>query len=712
MSKVIKTFKFSKVLSIIFLVISIYTLFVLAYLIIGLFLIMIKNDSFVFPLALIISLVQILIFIYQVFLVKNYNDFKSLKKIKRRVAIGDLLTFVSVVTLIPIIALTFMELQNKGLKYELINNHNHTMSYFIYPVIIFALATLIIIPITLLIKNRAYKKNGYDNSEQEISLYIQSLKDNQQAIKSKKEQKMLEIRNQKLEIKEKILKEKEIAELKKQEYRVLLNKENERKKEEKVAKKQEILSHKKSIKNEKRQKSYNKNTSFSLILYLIQLVFTIVYLFFIATITFNPTLYIIFIVLSISFYVITIVINYGIRYIRLKMKINLGLNIAWLLAVIFSILIIYTGLNYGYSSNYGEYYKPVYNNVASIVLYLLFVLNLILVIYSLSKTLHCLIKKSNNPVFLEHDEKIKKLQLDKKEQKKITSDKRKQEKKDINTLIKLQKMRDNAYNINDYSKAEEITKQIIEHQNQTGLANVSYFDGRLLQLIGYKILGALITIFSFGILYPWAICFVKRWETIHTVVDGKRLSFNGNGAQLFGKYIIWFVLSIITLGIYSFWLKLSMVKWVTLHTYDCSENEIKQYQELNEQIKTAGINNDISKMNQLKEKLVDFSQEHKILGVSKFDGNILQYIGTNILSFIIKVFTLGILIPYSICLKQNYLVKHTIILGKRQYFDGKAWQLFGQYIKWFLLIILTLGIYSFWVRISLKRWVVKHTHYL
>ncbi len=127
MSKVIKTFKFSKVLSIIFLVISIYTLFVLAYLIIGLFLIMMKNDSFVFPLTLILSLVQILIFIYQVFLVKNYNNFKSLKKIKRRVAIGDLLTFVSVVALIPIIALTFMELQNKGLKYDLINNH--TMSY-------------------------------------------------------------------------------------------------------------------------------------------------------------------------------------------------------------------------------------------------------------------------------------------------------------------------------------------------------------------------------------------------------------------------------------------------------------------------------------------------------------------------------------------------------------------------------------------------------
>ena len=584
------------------------------------------------------------------------------------------------------------------------------MSYFIYPVIIFALATLIIIPITLLIKNRTYKKNGYDNSEQEISLYVQSLKDNQQAIKSKKEQKMLEIRNQKLEIKEKILKEKEIAELKKQEYRVLLNQENERKKEEKTAKKQEILSHKKSIKNEKRQKS-NKNTSFNIVIYLIKFVLSVLYIIFMNTIQFEPILYIVFVIFTVLFLITDILVNYIIKYIRLKIKINVGLSSAWIVIIIFSLLVLFSALTYSSASSNGYDYNPGKNNI-NVVLYVLFIFHIIFAIYNLTKSIYCLIKKINNPLFIDHDEKMKELTKKKIEENKILKAKYYKEKKDINTLIKLQKMRDNAYNINDYSRAEEITKQIIEHQNQTGLANVSYFDGRLLQLIGYKILGALITIFSLGILYPWAICFVKRWETIHTVVDGKRLSFNGNGAQLFGKYIIWFVLSIITLGIYSFWLKLSMVKWVTLHTYDCSENEIKQYQELNEEIKTAGINNDISKMNQLKEKLVDFSQEHKILGVSKFDGNILQYIGTNILSFIIKVFTLGILIPYSICLKQNYLVKHTIILGKRQYFDGKAWQLFGQYIKWFLLIILTLGIYSFWVRISLKRWVVKHTHYL
>ena len=36
----------------------------------------------------------------------------------------------------------------------------------------------------------------------------------------------------------------------------------------------------------------------------------------------------------------------------------------------------------------------------------------------------------------------------------------------------------------------------------------SYFDGGLLQLIGWKILGGLVTVFTLGICYPWAVCMV------------------------------------------------------------------------------------------------------------------------------------------------------------------------------------------------------------
>lgn len=94
----------------------------------------------------------------------------------------------------------------------------------------------------------------------------------------------------------------------------------------------------------------------------------------------------------------------------------------------------------------------------------------------------------------------------------------------------------------------------------------SYFDGGLFQLIGWKILGVLITIFTFGILYPWAVCMVENWKVKHTVIEGRRLCFDGKAIQLFGNWIKWLLLSIITLGIYLFWVRIKMIKWVTKHT--------------------------------------------------------------------------------------------------------------------------------------------------
>lgn len=48
------------------------------------------------------------------------------------------------------------------------------------------------------------------------------------------------------------------------------------------------------------------------------------------------------------------------------------------------------------------------------------------------------------------------------------------------------------------------------------MGNESYFDGGLLQLIGWKLLGGLITVCTLGLCYPWALCMVYNWETKHT----------------------------------------------------------------------------------------------------------------------------------------------------------------------------------------------------
>ena len=94
----------------------------------------------------------------------------------------------------------------------------------------------------------------------------------------------------------------------------------------------------------------------------------------------------------------------------------------------------------------------------------------------------------------------------------------------------------------------------------------SYFDGGLLQLVGWQILGGLVTAITLGICFPWAICMIYRWEAKHTVINGHRLKFTGTAMQLFGNWIKWLLLTIITLGIYSFWLNIKLMQWKTKHT--------------------------------------------------------------------------------------------------------------------------------------------------
>jgi uncharacterized membrane protein YjgN (DUF898 family) len=95
----------------------------------------------------------------------------------------------------------------------------------------------------------------------------------------------------------------------------------------------------------------------------------------------------------------------------------------------------------------------------------------------------------------------------------------------------------------------------------------SYFDGGLLQLIGWTILGVIVTVFTLGICYPWALCMVYSWKIKHTVIEGRRLRFDGTAVGLFGLWIKWFFLTLITLGIYGFWVKISLEKWKTKHTH-------------------------------------------------------------------------------------------------------------------------------------------------
>lgn len=92
------------------------------------------------------------------------------------------------------------------------------------------------------------------------------------------------------------------------------------------------------------------------------------------------------------------------------------------------------------------------------------------------------------------------------------------------------------------------------------------FDGGAATYLGTGILGFLITFFTLGICYPFAVVLIQRWKAKHTLLHGNRLVFTGSAWGLFGNWIRWLLLIIITFGIYSFWVQPRMQKWIVEHT--------------------------------------------------------------------------------------------------------------------------------------------------
>ena len=201
----------------------------------------------------------------------------------------------------------------------------------------------------------------------------------------------------------------------------------------------------------------------------------------------------------------------------------------------------------------------------------------------------------------------------------------------------------------------------------------SSFDGKLIQLIGWYIIGFILSVVTLGLGIPFAKCFILDWRFKHTKINGKRLSFDGNGLQLWGNYIKWTFFSIITLGIFLLFLPVQWNKWLVKHTH------------------------------------YEGTRKPKV-NYSLFDGITWEYIGISLLTGLLNLFSFGLLSPFCETLMYSWRINHTTYDTIDMEFDGKGWQLFGNYIKWTFLTIITLGIYGLWVPIRKIQWEVKHTH--
>lgn len=222
-------------------------------------------------------------------------------------------------------------------------------------------------------------------------------------------------------------------------------------------------------------------------------------------------------------------------------------------------------------------------------------------------------------------------------------------------------------------KFEEVKMEYQEVERQKKQVRTdSYFDGGLLELIGWRILATLITVVTLGIASPWAKCMLYSYQFKHTVYNGKRLKFEGTGGDLFVNRFKWLFFTIITLGIYAFLVPVRKTRWVISNLH--------------------------------------FEDEDFVRNESFFDGKTIQLIGVNLLCTFLNFISLGLLCPFTVCFKMRWINKHTVINRKRLVFNGSSIGLFGKYILWTFLTIITFGIYGLWLPIKMLKWQTKNTH--
>ena len=120
-----------------------------------------------------------------------------------------------------------------------------------------------------------------------------------------------------------------------------------------------------------------------------------------------------------------------------------------------------------------------------------------------------------------------------------------------------------------------VEKPIIPEANEEN----TYFDGKMIQRLGWSLLGALVSLVTLGICFPIAYCWLESWRLKHTVINGYRHRLTVGGGKLIGRWILWELLTIVTLGIFGLWVPVKVEKWVVARTvleFDQPKEEKKE----------------------------------------------------------------------------------------------------------------------------------------
>jgi uncharacterized membrane protein YjgN (DUF898 family) len=201
------------------------------------------------------------------------------------------------------------------------------------------------------------------------------------------------------------------------------------------------------------------------------------------------------------------------------------------------------------------------------------------------------------------------------------------------------------------------------------------------ELFGELIVGAILTMITFGIYFPWFICKMSRYMSSKTNMGPTQkghlqFQFNGEGGSLFGLFIVNQLLTMITFGIYMPWAICKYAKWGAEHAVAVAPD----------------------------------GSQYKL----RFNGEGGDLFGTFIVGYLLTAITFGIYMPWFMCKLRKWFYTNTQIeengqpIGQLD-FVGEGGELFGKFIGGYILTMITFGIYFAWFKCNLDRFWAQNT---
>ena len=206
----------------------------------------------------------------------------------------------------------------------------------------------------------------------------------------------------------------------------------------------------------------------------------------------------------------------------------------------------------------------------------------------------------------------------------------------------------------------------------------SSFHGSVGRCFWNCILTFILVVCTAGLGTPWAICMWHKYKMNNLVIDGQEIVFEGKGRQLFWLYHWLVLVTIFTLGWWGVWAHVKIEDWLVERTH------IKRYDEM-----YPG----------------EYSKQ------SVFCGSYFEHIRRVFFQVLFTVLTLGLAMPWVICMDQRWHLDNMIIDGRQVIFEGTGRKFFWRYVAWVILTVLTLGIWACWMAVEMLRWDAKYTHF-